>query len=437
MEVDYSSACDEKIPVAKELAKNEKTFHEAIDVLLQVEKDARMGSDLASTIRILIAIVEICYEHGNWNALNEYIVVLSRKRSQFKEAISKMVQHCLLYLTVLPDLETKLRLIDTLRLVTEGKIYVEVERARLTRMLAKIKEDGGDLDAATALMAELHVETYGTMEKREKIELILEQMRLFILKHDFDKAQILAKKISVKFFDDPQQEELKLKYYKLKITMDKDSSFLETSRHYQALFNCLTLDEHKKNELIMNAVMYCVLAPYYNEQHNMMHILSENLKLKEITLFNNILQLFTSKELIDYNGFEKGYGCELLKTAIFDQRKAVGVKHWRELKSRIIEHNIRIISYYYTRIYLGRMSELLNISKRRCEDYITKLVSSGTVSIKIDRPSDIVYFTKKKQPSDVLNDWSKSVDQFMKLVNHTAHLINKEQCLNNVLNESS
>lgn len=42
MEVDYSFACDEKIPVAKELAKNEKTFHEAIDVLLQVEKDARM-----------------------------------------------------------------------------------------------------------------------------------------------------------------------------------------------------------------------------------------------------------------------------------------------------------------------------------------------------------------------------------------------------------
>lgn len=113
----------------------------------------------------------------------------------------------------------------------------------------------------------------------------MEQMRLFILKHDFDKAQILAKKISVKFFDDPQQEELKLKYYKLKITMDKDSSFLETSRHYQALFNCLTLDEHKKNELIMNAVMYCVLAPYDNEQHNMMHILSENPKLKEITLF--------------------------------------------------------------------------------------------------------------------------------------------------------
>lgn len=86
-----------------------------------------------------------------------------------------MVQHCLLYLTVLPDLETKLRLIDTLRLVTEGKIYVEVERARLTRMLAKIKEDGGDLDAATALMAELHVETYGTMEKREKVHVFTER----------------------------------------------------------------------------------------------------------------------------------------------------------------------------------------------------------------------------------------------------------------------
>ena len=46
------------------------------------------------------------------------------------------------------------------------------------------------------------METYGSMDKREKTDFILEQMRLCIAKDDYTRAQILSKKISVKFFDD-------------------------------------------------------------------------------------------------------------------------------------------------------------------------------------------------------------------------------------------
>ena len=35
-----------------------------------------------------------------------------------------------------PDTETKLSVIETLRTVTEGKIFVEVERARVTKILS-------------------------------------------------------------------------------------------------------------------------------------------------------------------------------------------------------------------------------------------------------------------------------------------------------------
>ena len=46
------------------------------------------------------------------------------------------------------------------------------------------------------------VETFGSMEKQEKVEFILEQMRLCIAKKDFIRTQIISKKINTKFFED-------------------------------------------------------------------------------------------------------------------------------------------------------------------------------------------------------------------------------------------
>ena len=43
-------------------------------------------------------------------------------------------------------------------------------------------------------------ETFGSMAKQEKIAFILEQVRLCLDKHDYVRAQILAKKVSPKAF---------------------------------------------------------------------------------------------------------------------------------------------------------------------------------------------------------------------------------------------
>jgi 26S proteasome regulatory subunit N5 len=117
-----------------------------------------------------------------------------------------MVQEAMSHLDDTPDMETKLELIDTLRTVTEGKIFVEVERARLTRMLSKIKEDEGKIDEAADILQELQVETFGSMEKREKTDFILEQMRLLLAKRDYTRTQIMSKKINTRFFKDEENE---------------------------------------------------------------------------------------------------------------------------------------------------------------------------------------------------------------------------------------
>ena len=127
---------------------------------------------MISTSRVLVEVVQLCAEAANWNKLNECIAMLAR-RTTIKEAVTKMIQEAMKFIEQIPNKDTKLNLINTLRKVTEGKIFVEIERARLTKMLAHIMESDGDISGAAKVMGELKVETYGTMDQREKVMIIV------------------------------------------------------------------------------------------------------------------------------------------------------------------------------------------------------------------------------------------------------------------------
>lgn len=114
MEIDYMDICDEKIPELQKLAKSGKV-HDALDQLLALEKQTRTVGDVYSTGNLLVAICQICREANNWAALNEHIVLLTKRRSQLKQAVTKMVQQCYTYVDETPDKESKIKLIDTLR----------------------------------------------------------------------------------------------------------------------------------------------------------------------------------------------------------------------------------------------------------------------------------------------------------------------------------
>jgi 26S proteasome regulatory subunit N5 len=79
------------------------------------------------------------------------------------------------------------------------------------------------------------------------------------------------------------------------------------------------------------------------------------------------------------------------------------------------------------------MAELLDLSTAETEEYLAKLVNNGTLKVKTDRPSGIIYFQTRKTSSEVLNDWATGLNELMSLVNKTCHLINKEECINNVM----
>lgn len=433
MEVDYTSTVDEKLPECETLAKGGK-LKESVDILLSLEKQTRTGADMHSTARILVAVVKMCFEAKKWDFLNENIVVLTKRRGQLKQAVTKMVQEACTYLDKTPNMETKLKLIDTLRTVTAGKIYVEIERARLTMTLAKIKEDQGDIAEAATILQELQVETFGSMEKREKVEFILEQMRLCLAKKDFIRTQIISKKINTKFFEEKDTNDLKLKYYRLMIELDQhEGSYLSICKHYRAVYDTQVIkdDQEKRNEALKSSLLYLVLAPYDNEQSDLIHRVQEDKTLEELPLYMELLKKFTTTELMRWKDLSEQYESELRTcspgSVIFSPKAEEGVQAWKDLKVRVIEHNIRVMADYYTRIDMTRLAEHLDLTEAEAEEFLSRLVVNKTVRAKLDRLAGIVHFRKTKDPNDVLNDWANNISSLMNLVNKTTHLITKEE----------
>ncbi|ELW47932.1 26S proteasome non-ATPase regulatory subunit 12 [Tupaia chinensis] len=166
VEVDYSTTVDQWLPKYEKLAKEGRP-QEVIKTLVSLEKQIRTTSDMVSTSGILVVVVKMCYEAKEWDLLNENIMLLSKRRSLLKQAVVKMVQQCCIYVEEITDLSVKLRLSDTLQMVTEGKTDVEIECARLTKALANIKEQNGDKKEATSILQELQVETCELIEKEK------------------------------------------------------------------------------------------------------------------------------------------------------------------------------------------------------------------------------------------------------------------------------
>ena len=110
------------------------------------------------------------------------------------------------YLDTIGDLGTRRHMIETLRDITEGKIYVEVERARLTIMLAKIILADGDVKGAADVIQEVQIETVGSMDRREKFEFILQQMQMCLEAKEYLKAHLVSKKVGFRAIREEQFE---------------------------------------------------------------------------------------------------------------------------------------------------------------------------------------------------------------------------------------
>jgi 26S proteasome regulatory subunit N5 len=429
-EVDYSKETDATIEKARQTVQQggASKLKDAIDQLMVMEKQTRMGGDAESTWKIVTEIVKLCGEQKAWDLMCEYVQVIAKKRSQNKTAITKIVQEAMNWLDKTPSKAIKIEIINTLRQVSEGKIYVEVERARLIKMLADMKEGEGNIAEAADLLQDVQVETIGSMEAPEKIDFILEQMRLVLDKKDYVRAMIISKKITPKSLLEKEHQDLKIRFYNLMIRYyTEKSDYLEICRSHQAIYNTPKVQESVDlwTAELQNMVVYVVLAPFDHEQSDLMHRILEDKKLEErsLVLYRNVLKQFASTHIIDWPEFESGIGRQFRQHAAFSNEQ-----RWKDLRDRVVEHNIRIISKFYSQIHTQRLATLLHLDPATAETFVSKMVSSKTIAAKIDRIDNIITF-KQQVPEnvDILNNWTHDIVDLLNLVEKSNHLINKER----------
>lgn len=433
-EKDYSEELDRELPTIEKL-----DFDNALEKLLVLEKKARQATDLASSKRVLTKIVEVAQKNGQWKVMNEQLQLLSKKHGQLKQAIATLVQEVIKTLDFTPNLETKTDTIENIRTVTEGKIFVEVERARVSRVLAQIRESEGDIEKASEILGELQVETYGSMDQREKTEFILEQVALFIKKGDFNQALIIARKILPKYFNNPEVHDLKLRYYELMVKISlHDSKYLDVCQHYRAVYDTPRVQESSEQwkEALENIVYFIILSPYDNLQSDLIHKIALDPKLQELEVHAALIKMFIADELMRWPKVDEIYGKALKSTWVFDIKTAEGKTRWDDLRKRVIEHNIRVVSKYYTRIRTSRLTALLDLTERETEEFLSRLVTQGTIYARINRPERIVSFAKPKDSNEVLNEWSNNISSLLNHIETIGHLITKDEMMSGITSKA-
>lgn len=177
-----------------------------------------------------------------------------------------------------------------------------------------------------------------------------------------------------------------------------------------------------------------ILAPYDNEQSDLLHRVHKDSRNSQVSLDAQLLKLFTVHELMRWPEVAKLFGPHLCSTDVFDaeanqsgDKKAY--KRWEDLRKRVIEHNVRVVAKYYTRIQMSRLTQLLDLTEDETEKYISELVTAKTVYAKIDRPARIVNFAKPRDSDDVLNEWSGNMKSLLGLLERVDHLITKEEMM--------
>ncbi|KAK4373602.1 hypothetical protein RND71_008986 [Anisodus tanguticus] len=422
-----------------------------IETLLNVEKQMRQAGDVAGTKKAATDILQLCFDARAWNTLNEQIVLLSKRRGQLKQAVQAMVQQAMQYIDQTPDLETKIELIKTLNNVSAGKIYVEIERARSIKKLAKIKEEQGLIDEAANLMQEVAVETFGAMAKTEKIAFILEQVRLCLDSPDYVRAQILSRKINPKVFEaDPSKEkkkpkegdniveepapdipsllELKRIYYGLMIRYYfHNNDYLEICRCYKAIYEIPSVKEDPAQwiPVLRKICWYLVLSPHDPMQSSLHNSTLEDKNLSEIPHFRLLLKQLITMEVIQWTSLWNTFKDE------FENEKnmlggSFGDKAAEDLRLRVTEHNILVASKYYSRITLKRLADLLCLEIQEAEKHLSEMVVSKALVAKIDKPMSIVCFQPAKDSNDILNSWAFNLEKLLDLVEKSCHQIHKE-----------
>lgn len=442
--INLAEETETKLSQAKSLVETSPSnLSSALALLASIEKRARIGNDTPSLVKVCEASLQLCKECNDDEQLLATLQILTSRRSQKTKAISACLNTCIPWvldssdgskgfepLEVQNDEQKVIRekMVVALRDITDGKLFLEAERARLTRALAIIKEQDGDIPGAASILLEIHVETYGSLSKREKVEFILEQMRLTLGKKDYIRAAIVGNKINLKALAEEGMEDHKITFFTLMAEYHRhEKDAFELAKDYYAIYSTSTVqsDETQWEEALKSTVLFLTLSPFSMEQQDMLHRINGDSNLEKLEACQKTITLLLTKEIIV---FPLPHQSEMEAINAFALGGNDLTQVWKEtFRTRIIQHNIRVASGYYQKIHGKRLAQLIGLDEKELEKQISNMVSNREVYAKIDRPNDIVRFKQAKGAEAILSDWAADINTLLNLVDTTSHLISKEK----------
>jgi len=468
-------------PEIEALAKSGK-LAEALNMLYVEEKTCRVAEDGLNTSKVGVKIVQLCWEANDVQAVIDNVVLIARKRGQMATVTSAVVEHSLNFVEELGKRDAALqeKLVRGLRDVTEGRIFLEVPRAKLTRILAEMLEKRGEKEEACRVMQDVQVETFAALSDGEKTDFILEQLRLCLETGDTNKAIIIGRKVSQKLIMKEEHMERRLRYCELMEqywTIKRD--WLEVAKKFDLAYNtpCILSDSSRYLPMLTSVVLHTILAPYGSEQNDLMQRLLADRHTEEIPQWRAMLALFNRPEIIRWDvDIVAPYAKALIEIEPFRSagtlptdmslpepgKPAPASKEvWVALRQRVVEHNIRVVARFYSRITTERLAKLLQLSVADAEIAVAAQVNTSSETIRsknenivgstgksstteetasvyarIDRPAGIVRFGKPKDAAVMLDEWDEQVVDLISLIDDTCHLINREIIAHRVNDES-
>lgn len=433
------------------LRSSNQSVDDLVEEILVLEKIARLGDDTASNKKLAVEALRIYRVQGNLDKMLETLDTLMKKRAQTKQVQGAMIEECAVVLKdgSLTSKEKEQEVLERLAYVTDNKIHVELEHARFTIDLAKLHEDAGRKKSACEMLRGLHIETITNMPRLEKLDALNQQIRLCLELEDYEHTPLVSRKINHRALGRDEAVSQKLVYFTLmrQYYAKKGSYFnvarcwyetyltvKDTDEKLAALSNLVVLyliSEHASPKEIEDMAECCAFSPATKMPDRVTALteVAEKLRsdLEDLPQIDFVLRRFNSIDLIrEKIASNVGDLCASHpELAPYPDRQVL-------LNNRSSEHDLMVVSRFYTRLPIARLAELVGLTPEHTESFIMAMVTNKTLYAKMDRVDGLVVFEARKNTTEVMTSWNEAVGRTVSLLDKASHLITKERMLHNI-----
>lgn len=249
-------------------------------------------------------------------------------------------------------------------------------------MIVKTNETNENIDEAAKILQDVQVETYGSMDTREKLEFIMYQMKIMIKKKDMIRLLIVSRKLSKKSFVEENLEDLQIVYNcYLYILHHSNKEYINSAASLLVILDLLIKDPlptvlnplpesldpihhfeprvplDNLDHIFALVLFYTLQSPTSAEKSTMLKNLHTDNKYSRFLSNNgqlkNLLDHYRNSNLISTDIANFGApNCVIYQ----DANESSAEENRTLLRKNLIKHNVAVTGVFYKRARLVRLA---------------------------------------------------------------------------------